>query len=266
MKNLKSILILGLLIEFISGCSNYINKIHEGINKDLGIVQKERNYNKFDFLTNSNKKRNTKYNSSTQISNKDVPAMAPPIKRNYNSKRGRLKASDMVDQSNEGSLWSNHGQDNFLFSPNKVKKVGDIVSIEVQGKLKQEITLELFRTFSLPKKMKDSLASKDKSKDKEKGPEKKPGEEGDGSIASKIDEENKKLGNLSEDKIYDHISGLIVEEINKDHIMVEGRKELLYQNRKRVLQVKGLIARKDVNDEDKVFSSAMLESTVSFIR
>ena len=48
----KIILLILILFNFLS-CSNYVNKLHTELNRDMGIVQKEKSYNKFDFLYNN---------------------------------------------------------------------------------------------------------------------------------------------------------------------------------------------------------------------
>ncbi|MBF0366110.1 MAG: flagellar basal body L-ring protein FlgH [Oligoflexia bacterium] len=262
----KIVLMIFLLATFVqtTSCSSYMNRLYKQIDDGLGN-NNNNNYNKFDFLTNAGKKKRGGVESLDNVSNREVHTLRPPVKRNYSQNRNRYSVNDLVDQSNEGSLWSFRGQDNYLFSPNNRKKMGDIVTIEVQGKLKQEISLELQRTFPTPYKRGDKL----KDKNKLAAANTALGGAADAAGAGAMrtgDDESKKYGAPADEKIYDQISAVVVDEINKEHLMIEGRKEILHQNRKRILQVKMIIARKDVSDDDVVLSSKLLESTVAVLR
>ena len=69
-----------------------------------------------------------------------------------------------------------------------------------------------------------------------------------------------------EEKTYDKISSVIIEEISKDHLLVRGQKFLLYKNGKHLIEIQALVARRDILDDDTVDSTSFLESTVQVLR
>ena len=77
--------------------------------------------------------------------NGNVP---PPVKRLY--KNGmRATRADFIDESpNEGSLWASDGQTNYYFTKNKVRGVGDIVSLNLDDAIIKDMTLEIRRRLT----------------------------------------------------------------------------------------------------------------------
>ena len=67
-------------------------------------------------------------------------------------------------------------------------------------------------------------------------------------------------------KVYDRISSVVVEEINKDHVLIRGRKNLLYKNRKRLVEVQALVSKKDITVDDTLDSEKILESSITVLR
>ncbi|MBF0206312.1 MAG: flagellar basal body L-ring protein FlgH [Oligoflexia bacterium] len=269
---------LFLLFLLLSACSGYVNKLRTQIDEG-SAANSGSSYNEMDFLTKGSmgvrdRNQNLWANKGNLISNKQIKNLLPSVKRNYEQNKSHTTAADLYDKGNDGSLWSNRGQGNFLFSPNTRVKIGDLITIDVQGKLKQEISLELARMFPSSAR---KFVNKDKDKDKAKGKDKasaNAGEEDQSNAAvgggKEKSEDSKKyqgIGNAASDaKVYDNISGVVLEEIDKDHLLIEGRKEILYQNRKRLLQVKAIVARNDVNEQNVALSNRMLESTVAILR
>lgn len=131
--------------------------------------------------------------------------------------------------------------------------MGDIIQIKVAKSLKDEISVELNRRFPPPpSEEKEEGGSKDGAKKEDAKPEAAAAASGESS------------GDPT--KIYDQISGLVVEEINKDHLLVRGRKDLLFRSRKRLVEVQALVNKKDIGDDDSIISSKILESTITVIR
>jgi flagellar basal body L-ring protein FlgH len=204
-----------------------------------------------------NPRQNSRYNRRPpnqlnrpqhRISTGNQNAVLPSIKRQYRPEavvRRRYKARDLTDNQHDGSLWSGQGNDNYLFTQNKKKRNGDIILINVFKTLKDEITAELSRATPKP-----PVSAK------KEGEEKKP--------AAPVANAPKKEENPS--KVQDRISSVIIEEINKDHILLRGQKYLLYKNKKRLVEVQALVARRDISDDDAVNSDNILESSVHVIR
>lgn len=239
---MRGILILLSLLTLTS-CANYINKMHSEFDRADGKSRRPRMKKKdtFDRFRGSNTR-------PMRTSTASQPNVLPQVRRKYvpqNTKR-RYTANDLVDNSNSASLWSGAGNDNYLFTKNKWKRNGDIVLINVKKGLKRSITLELKRAFpSMPKKKKK---------------EAKPATPAAPATAATGEEANK------DEKTYDKISSVIIEEISKDHLLVRGQKFLLYKNGKHLVEIQALVARKDILDDDTVDSNSFLESTVQVLR
>ncbi len=86
------------------------------------------------------------------ISSGAVPDMEPAMRRQY--KNGmRATRADFVDETqNEGSLWGSDGQTNYYFTKNKVRGVGDIVTLNVEADLVRDVGLEIRRNLSTKEK------------------------------------------------------------------------------------------------------------------
>ena len=67
-------------------------------------------------------------------------------------------------------------------------------------------------------------------------------------------------------KIYDKISGTVMEEISKDYILLRGRKDVIFKKEKRSIEVQGLVSRKDIMENDYVNSDKLLDSRVFILR
>ena len=247
-----------LLLSFsltLTSCANYISQMHREFDRAEGEPPPVKRDKFALYRQNNMRPRKPLINSGNN------PYVVPSVKRDYqpqNAPRKRFKARDIADNGADGSLWSGvEGRNNFLFTENREKSNGDIILIKVAGKLKNEITAELKRAFPAP-------ASKKKKKgDEEKGDT--AGKAPASAKASAPGGDDKEV-DASGDKVYDRISSVVVEEINKDHILIRGRKNVLYHNRKRVVEVQALVARRDVMDDDTVHSNRILESQVMALR
>lgn len=76
------------------------------------------------------------------------PNVEPPTRRQY--KNGyRATRADFVDESqNEGSLWASDGQTNYYFTKNKIRGIGDILTVTVEDGLVRDAVTEVTRTLS----------------------------------------------------------------------------------------------------------------------
>jgi flagellar L-ring protein precursor FlgH len=76
------------------------------------------------------------------------PNMDPPTKRLYKN-GNRATRADFVDSSqNEGSLWASDGQTNYYFTKNKIRGVGDIISVKMENLFIKDVGSEIQRTLS----------------------------------------------------------------------------------------------------------------------
>lgn len=74
----------------------------------------------------------------------------PPDSQSVYKNGMRATRADFVDDSqNEGSLWASDGQTNYYFTKNKVRGVGDIITIVMEKDLVQDTGTEITRTLNV---------------------------------------------------------------------------------------------------------------------
>lgn len=233
---MKYLILLFTLI--LSSCSSYVNELQNDIAKQEAMQRPQAPINTMDQYRKGAERVPPK-----ALSSKYVKKLDPKVKRKYIPEK-RVTADDLNDNDSVGSLWSGSGNDSYLFTKNTEKQLGDIIIIDIYNKFKNEIVLELKRAFPDPPK-----DPKDKEKEEPAAAA--------APAAEKKDENGKPI---------DRVSSVIIEEINQDHLLIRGRKSLLYKRRKRLVEVQALVARKDIADDDTVSSNKILESSVHVLR
>ena len=105
------------------------------------------------------------------------PVMDPAVRRQYKN-GARATRADFVDESqNEGSLWASDGQTNYYFTKNKIRGVGDILTINVEADLVRDIGLESRRTLTPREREYEMMAAQERLRAKALGL---PSPDGDG--------------------------------------------------------------------------------------
>jgi flagellar L-ring protein precursor FlgH len=247
---------LCLITLTLSSCSSYMSSIYKN------FEQQERSNNEIDVGNDGFEQFRNKRHTSTEYNRTDRTVTTsnekyrmPETKRQYKSEKESVRrhtASDLTDNGSDGSLWAGSDPNAFLFSNNKTKSSGDIVQISVLPRLKNEITLELKKAF--PDNPYDAKAAAESAKTADsKAP---PADKKEAASAE----------STADDMGQDKISGVVVEEINREHLLIKGRKNVLFKNRKRMVEIQALVSRKDIGDNDTVSSDAILESNVSVVR
>lgn len=242
------------LLLFITSCANFVDSVHRQIDREekVGDFRKRdeiavdrfaayREKNKFN---RGDDKRPIKNPVTYSLGSDPSGQLRPPVKRDYRPQRA--KADDFVDdEGNDGSLWANQGSSASLFTYQNDKRTGDMVIINVLENLRNQISSELKRLF--PDKPKKSGKELDKTADGKKEPAAPVGPPDDQDV---------------DVKVYDKISGTVMEEISKDYILLRGRKEVIFKKEKRSIEVQALVSRKDIMENDYVNSDKLLESRV----
>ncbi len=228
-----------LLLFFLSSCASYVNELQRDIEREENLQRPRPPINTFEQY-----RKNQAGNPRQSLTSKYVKKLDPSVKRQYVS-NNRVKADDLTDNDAVGSLWAGSGNDSYLFTKNTEKQLGDIVVINIFKKFKDEIVLELKRAF--PDPAKDLKDKKEGEQPAAATPPPPPAE-------------------TDNTKPIDRISSVIIEEINQDHLLLRGRKTLLFKRRKRLVEVQALVARKDIADDDSVSSNKILESSVHVLR
>lgn len=261
-----NLLLLSSLTLFAS-CSSFVDNVYRDLDRQERFYADEEERNtpypdQFDqYRKNTKRRTSSVYNkpgrNRGEVSTNTQKLVNPEVKRQYQDERVALKrvtASDLTDNGNDGSLWASSDPNAFLFATSKSKSSGDIIQINVLAKLRNEITMELKRSF--PDNPYES-----KPKEEEKKADGAPPAATPATTAA-----TKPADAAVDSNSTDKISSVVVEEINREHLLIKGRKNVLFKNRKRMVEVQALVSRKDISDDDTVSSDSILESTVSVVR
>lgn len=242
-----------ITLMLFTSCTTYVDNIYRDLDKSEREAEVDIQDDQFERFRKPKRRTSSEYNRpgrNREVTTASQKLVAPAVKRKYQEEKVALKrttASDLTDQGNDGSLWSGNDQNQFLFSTSKTKGSGDIVQINVHPKLKSEITLELKKAF--PENPFEAKANDEKK-------------EGATTTASAPKEQSE----AADSGPHDRISSVVVEEINREHLLIKGRKNVLYKNRKRLVEVQALVSRRDIADDDTINSDAILESNVTVVR
>jgi flagellar L-ring protein FlgH len=249
--------ILFALLTLVS-CANYVDQVHRQIDREekgttARRAEAEENGDHFAYyrrLQPEKDKRPVKNPVTYSLSDGGPSAggqVRPPVKRDYRPQR--YKTSDFQDNDNDGSLWANQGSSSSLFTYQNDKHTGDMVIINVLENLRNQISSELKTTFA------------EKPKKGAPGAPAAPAAGGAAPAAPAAGADNE-----TDLKVYDKISGTVMEEISKDYILLRGRKEVIFKKEKRSIEVQALVSRKDIMENDYVNSDKLLESKVYILR
>ena len=257
----KNIFVLGTIALFLTSCSSYMNTLYKDFDqRDRQNSEVDIPTDNFDQYRHPKRRTSSEYNRVDRtVTTGNEKNVNPLVKRQYKAEKEAAKrytASDLTDRGSDGSLWAGSDPNAFLFSNNKNKNAGDIVQINVLPRLKTEITMELKKAF--PDNPYDTKAAADSTKAADPKPP----------VADKATTDKKEAAadTSGGDGAQDKISGIVVEEINREHLLIKGRKNVLFKNRKRMVEVQALVARKDIGENDTVSSDAILESNVTVVK
>jgi flagellar basal body L-ring protein FlgH len=167
-----------------------------------------------------------------------------PASLSTDAMKRKRRLDEERNDHNGPSLWTGRGTDSYLFTNETEKQIGDIILVNVLEKLKKEIATELKLSQQFDKWERKKVGEDDKKK------EAKP--------AAKEDDKK--------DGAQDHISTVVEEAINKTHMILKGRKTVLFNKKKKLIEFRGLVARKDISEKDTINSDQILESTVEVLR
>lgn len=76
------------------------------------------------------------------------PNLLPETRRIY-KEGARARKEDFEDNApNEGSLWASNGQTNYFFTKNKIKAVGDLVTVVLKERVIKDMATEIKKTLT----------------------------------------------------------------------------------------------------------------------
>ena len=179
----------------------------------------------------TNRKTVTDNDNNTQIDE---------IKRDIASTKEIVTVQDPPNPS----LWTGKGTDSYLFTNTTQNQIGDLITIDVFKNLRTEIGTEL--------KLEAEASGY-------KGPE----EEKKNTTEEKKEETTEVGG---DDKPSDQISAVIEQEVNDTHYILKGKKAVVFKGQKKLLEIKALVAKKDIQNNERIDSKKIKETTITVIR
>ncbi len=256
---MKKTLLHLLLLLFFASCGNFVDRLHRQIDAEssAGGGSQERDDQFSMYRSQSNgapQPIGQKQPVHNMVSTNNNSTMSPPVQREYlpeTEVKRRFTATDLEDNSGNGSLWATPNNSSSLFANDERKATGDILLINVQSRLKDEISMTLKKFFPPNEVAK---------KENEKTP---------ASVANTGGPQAKEpvaADDANDEKYHDKISSVIVEEINREHVLIRGRKSVMFHNRKRLVEIQAMASRRDIKMDNSVDSDNILESSIQVLR
>lgn len=265
---MKKIVVLLLFLNF--GCANYINQLHREMDGGKPAATPVRE--NLEPTSSSQKKIRspfedpfyyaTYYKGKPIKLKQDLRPIDDPLSVESAGPakyKERMKAEDFKDNGNQASLWAGKGKSRYLYSNVKSKDIGDIIVINVFESLKNRISNELKRNFGVPQPV--ATQPKVAAAPAAEGAKPETAKEPEAKTPDGVDKDLE-----ATNKVYDKISGLIVEEVNQDYLLVKGKKEVIFQKRSHEIGVQALVSRDDITENNEIPSDKMLETQVLVLR
>ncbi|MEK7400705.1 MAG: flagellar basal body L-ring protein FlgH, partial [Candidatus Poribacteria bacterium] len=209
----------------------------------------------------------------------NIESNITPIKNYKNGQRAT--SADFVDDSqHEGSLWASNGQTNYYFTKNKVRGVGDLISISINDDMIRDIAAEIKRTLSQKERELEIVIAKE-------GRIKAIQEARNKTISDeKSDNNPEKTRAVATEKISDPINTTaiditqsleikpgetiiaeILERYPNGNYKVRGRKKIIYKNgRHRMITLLAVAKSAEIGDDDAISSNKLYEYRLEAMR
>ncbi|MDR3605886.1 MAG: flagellar basal body L-ring protein FlgH [Oligoflexia bacterium] len=226
--------------------------------------------------------------SPASPSYENTPNLAPPTKRLYKNGMRATRADFIDDSQNEGSLWGSDGQTNYYFTKNKVRGVGDIITVTIEEGLVKDIGTEVKRTLDSNEKEAElalarqraaaRTAGTDKNKDavstSQAAPEPAaPGNGGSNPSGTnafawpQVTPADIDVAKSIELKPGDAVMAEIVERYPNGNYKISGTKRVIYKNGSpRLVNLVGVVRGSDIGDNDTVASGKLYEYRLEAVR
>lgn len=150
----------------------------------------------------------------------------------------------------EGSLWPGETSKNMLFSDNKARRVGDVVTVHI-----------LESATALNEATTDSSATAETTLNTDSG---------GGAIPTriKLDGGKKFEGNgktTRKDQLKSTVSAIVVDVLPNGNLRIDGQRKMLVNNETQYLRVTGIIRPEDISFDNSILSSQIAESEIAYV-
>lgn len=220
------------------------------------------------------------------------PNLAPPVQRQYKNGARATRADFVDDSQNEGSLWASGGQTNYYFTKNKVRSVGDIVTLKIEKDLFDNIATEVRRGLTPGERDREIAVAQERlnhdaaapAKDdalasSAAAPDRAPASDGSangngGQAKSAAPSEPREAVATDIDvskslaiKVDDTMMAEIVERYPNGNYKIRATKRIPYKNGSpRLMSLVGIARGSDIGDDDTVGSGKLYEYRVEALR
>lgn len=263
-------LILSFLSMLILSCSTFVDRVHQQISSEEdGSIERKMASSGTPYPAQAYGKLKSKlkdkytikdpisYTLTGEENNTEVQKTPLKVQKRFN-------VADFVDTDPSGSLWNNYDDSSSFFATSNSRRVGDIVVIDVLESMKNSISKELRKTFPLPSILQSNSIVNTLNEENEESGEGQENRSPASAPAAATDE--KKEDNEVVEIVYDKISSRVSYEPNKDHVLLKGRKEVYFRNKKRLVEVHALVKKSDIDSNDHIKSDQFIESKVFILQ
>lgn len=204
------------------------------------------------------------------------PNLPPEVKRLY-KKGDRATKEDFIDDSqNEGSLWASDGQTNYYFTKNRIKNVGDIITVTVEDQLVKDVSTEVKKSLSQAEM--ESEIMKAQKKINQDSADKQKKQAGARAPAGEKKEEEEEVEprpatyqdiDLTESVGIKSGEGMMAEVIERyanGNYKIRGTKRVPYAGGMRMMTLVGIARAADLKDGDLIPSGKLYEYRVKVFR
>ncbi len=181
-------------------------------------------------------------------------------------RKRRATRADFRDESpNEGSLWASDGQTNYYFTKNRIRSVGDIVTVNLEAPVLKDISMEIQRTLNEDEKELELKLARERKTPKEDPAAASRSPAGSKEKAKKP--EAPEVTDLDIDvlpslelKAGDGIMAEILERYPNGNYKLKGTKRIVYKNgTARMIQFQAIARGIDIGDDDTLLSGKLYE-------
>ena len=276
----------------LSGCSEFVQSLHE----ENAAIDKDEDKDKDDL---DQQHAGYKPRTLNGVSANNTRALDPPVRREYGrrmpiadpdmgrdpaspqaSEYHRVTRNDFVDKNSaENSLWDAQGQNNYLFSHNRRRDPGDIVTVDVEKDLRREIQYQLWMTLppEMRKFKKADVAATDSVKSVAGAPGGDKAADAPKPTANKeaktADEKNRDAAeeaaktNITKNGKDDDIVRMeVVENLGNGLVRLSGQKRVIYKGVSRIIEMAGIVNNKDIDDNNRLKSMAFVDMQTQVIQ
>lgn len=254
-----SLSVLALLLA--QGCA-FVDGLREDVYEEE--MQAQRKAQAYDYASPEN--RNMPPPPATAFDDRAAAVAGTPI--DYSGERaksGRVTKKDFYSESarNENSLWSEDGQNNYLFSQNKLKVPGDLLTVFIEDELRRDMVGEV-KLLLPPEYRNEDIEVPGLTKDKAAGPA------GPGAApaapAAQAGANGQNGQAQKELDPSDMMTAEVLERFPNGNLRIRGIKRIPFRTQTRNLEVLAIVKSSDIDEKDVVKSSRFFEHRVEMYK